>query len=99
MMEKSIERYRQVIVAYFRPVLDYCPSIWLPYLWGDVICIESVLKTFTHWIFRKIFANNIPTQMWRTTEYLESRIARMSPIESWLDFMFQYSTEILRYSI
>ena len=44
---RNIRTLRKAFVTYVRPKLEYNTPVWSPYLYKDIIAVESIQKNFT----------------------------------------------------
>ena len=42
---------KQCYITYIRPILEYCSSVWSPYLLKDIDALEKVQKYFTRRVY------------------------------------------------
>ena len=58
-LSRDVNVYAKAFKSYVRPILEYCSSVWSPFLIRDINLIESVQRSFTNAIFRKLHLPNL----------------------------------------
>ena len=58
-LSPDVNVYAKAFKSYVRPILEYCSSVWSPFLIRDINLIESVQRSLTNAIFRKLHLPNL----------------------------------------